>query len=1649
MMKTIPNNMKSILAFALVVLMPFFSLGQLRSPLVSSETLRNFCPANTSNLNYVLLSTPGTKQSINWYLNPARAGGVYVNHATAANGTYYAFLYDTLSNSYSEASRPVQVTNTACNTAVTSSTMSCNQLVPVTRRQFSNLSSSIVENNGVTCLLSGIGDAAVNMVDTSHSNSSSYVFGLSILCKSTFRVASTSDTFVAGSFAGFKVSTTGLLGTNVGYKVTVSIYNDLSTSPVQEKIVLSEAASLNPLQIGADGNAILGFIAEHDFDEIRISFESIVSAAFTARVHYAVVGKYCEGPDLVANTITPINNNVFPTRINTERAGLLCVGCSISNVENVISPSKSDFATITTAVGLGNKSSLSVKDVITNYPQGTFAGFVIQKPSILNLELLNGITLTAFREGVAVDTVSGGALISLGSALLSGQGKHLLGFMPDDEFDEIQITIEGLVAALGSIRVYEAVLQRFEDGDLEDCNTITSLVNPDFPMAINPDRTKMTGTGLGACVGCAVNNEQNVVNEHVDDYATINMGVTVLDLKGSFSVKNQTGEFPQGTFAGFELENNTVLDLSVLESISIKVYRNNVVVDTSTGPTQLLSLNLLGSSLSGKNVIGFVPNQPFDEIVLEIKNSPLVSVGLGETRIYRAVASQFCSPTLECDSSYTLSLPDFPVMLNHERTGYTGLVCGLTNISNAMGVISGEANNPATISLPVSVGCEGAISVKSYEMLFPAGSRAGFVIKTENDFLQLDLLPSITIQTYRNDTLVNNLTLSSLLNIELLGILSNERTYRVFLRATEPFDEVRIAMSSLASALNPVLVHNSFVDTRGAFGGDLDCCSLDGFVPLISVSNESNTCPVETVNLADNLSNTCPAESELQWHNVGSGFSGASIVANSLATVSGQYYAVCFDSFANCYSSVSSPVTVVIEDCCPVITNNPAGNSDPTICGGNNGQITICGLRTSYSGYEVRYTRDGGSETVVSGLTSNASGCIILSNFLAGTYSNVRIYHADCTTGSNILTIVLNNPPAPSAPTGLSVSSPSVCIGQTVTLSATCASGTLAWYSNPGLTIAVTSPVAVTTNTTYYAVCESGTCKSASGSVSVNVIPVLQVPTGVTASSTSVCVGQTVTLSATCTSGTLAWYSDLGLTISVTNSVIVNANTIYYAVCESGICKSIAGSVAVNVIPIPSTPTGVLASNTSVCSGQTVTLSANCSSGTLAWYSNSSLTNAVTSPVTVNSSTNYYAVCESGICKGVSVSVSINVEQTPTSPLNLVANANDVCDDFSTSLVAECSSGTVKWYTDNTLSTPALADLTPLTQVTYYAVCELGFCKSPAQSLIVNPNTAWLNGDCDGDGVTNQNEIISSGIPDPVTDFKDPCDYNEAEQNILNVSQAWKDLDCDRDGNPNDPDPHPKVPTALNDILTAPYGTTSTVNIMANDDFLPGVNTLLNRVAGLAGGTASGVVSFAPLTGVMQYSPAITEGGTTQTLVYQVCNIAVTPQVCTTATVTITIPPIVIDTCKPDFNPAISVIPSNGISGQQEMLVTLNIKEIANCSANGITDPIRIVIPKVSQFSFVWSDYASSVSIPTVGVTGLKNEDWTYSEDTSYWIWTYNKNEFSALDISKVAFLGTWNAGSTGGKVNFSVTIISTSEGGINIPNNVDQEVINFNAINP
>ena len=170
---------------------------------------------------------------------------------------------------------------------------------------------------------------------------------------------------------------------------------------------------------------------------------------------------------------------------------------------------------------------------------------------------------------------------------------------------------------------------------------------------------------------------------------------------------------------------------------------------------------------------------------------------------------------------------------------------------------------------------------------------------------------------------------------------------------------------------------------------------------------------------------------------------------------------------------------------------------------------------------------------------------------------------------------------------------------------------------------------------------------------------------------------------------------------------------------------------------------------------------------------------------------------------------------------------------------------------------------------------------------------ATNTGDCDGDGVTNADEI--NGLDDdPLTpgdntDPNDPCDFNLADQGT--PSMAWEALDCDEDGNPNGDDPNVSTATANDDSGNATPSMVATIDILSNDDFLDNLdpNNLGTTAITQTGGTAAGTVVFDNNTGELDYTPTFAEAGTTVTVDYQVCNTDPDPDVCATATVTITV----------------------------------------------------------------------------------------------------------------------------------------------------------------
>ena len=225
-------------------------------------------------------------------------------------------------------------------------------------------------------------------------------------------------------------------------------------------------------------------------------------------------------------------------------------------------------------------------------------------------------------------------------------------------------------------------------------------------------------------------------------------------------------------------------------------------------------------------------------------------------------------------------------------------------------------------------------------------------------------------------------------------------------------------------------------------------------------------------------------------------------------------------------------------------------------------------------------------------------------------------------------------------------------------------------------------------------------------------------------------------------------------------------------------------------------------------------------------------------------------------------------------------------------------------------------------------------CNYTAENITVAQTGAFLVADCDGDGVTNGDEIDpdgdgtpgGTGPNGPATNPQDPCNFNSGDETVA-VSGAYLDADCDSDGlnneeeitgiddpattaNPNgnitdplDPDtdgdgnndstdPNSLVPTATDDSGSGTPEVPVVIDILGNDDYLDNLdaaNLGTTTITDTGNGTAIGVVSIDADTGELTYTPDATEAGTTVTVIYEVCNDESGTPVCTMATVTIDI----------------------------------------------------------------------------------------------------------------------------------------------------------------
>lgn len=322
-------------------------------------------------------------------------------------------------------------------------------------------------------------------------------------------------------------------------------------------------------------------------------------------------------------------------------------------------------------------------------------------------------------------------------------------------------------------------------------------------------------------------------------------------------------------------------------------------------------------------------------------------------------------------------------------------------------------------------------------------------------------------------------------------------------------------------------------------------------------------------------------------------------------------------------------------------------------------------------------TATGGSGDYVAWYTASCGGTLV------GTGNPLTIPSPDITTtyfarwenacgASTCAEVTVHVIDLPVAPTLATATPNPICEGTAyITLNAAGGQGEiLKWYINgcgvqeigTGTPLTIPAP---TSATTYYARWESVCGASACASVTIDVTPLAQPATSVSASANPICFNHTdpITLTATGGSGdVLKWSANScgGNTVGIGNSILIDPPTVtttYYAYWENSCGISACDSVTIVVIQNPEPPSTITVSNNFFCAGTIPTITLNALGGngqTLRWFTGyCGSTNVVGTGTSITipaptSTTVYYARWENACGVSPCAFLTVTVYPQPT-----------------------------------------------------------------------------------------------------------------------------------------------------------------------------------------------------------------------------------------------------------------------------------------------------------------------------------------------------------------------------------------------------------------
>ncbi len=385
--------------------------------------------------------------------------------------------------------------------------------------------------------------------------------------------------------------------------------------------------------------------------------------------------------------------------------------------------------------------------------------------------------------------------------------------------------------------------------------------------------------------------------------------------------------------------------------------------------------------------------------------------------------------------------------------------------------------------------------------------------------------------------------------------------------------------------------------------------------------------------------------------------------------------------------------------------------SASTVCAG-----TPVNFTSTSNGGPTSWTWTFPSGTPASATTQNATGVVWNT---AGTYTVTHTATNAAGTGTTTQVITVNALPTVTTTT----TGGTICSGNSTSITA---SGATTYNWMPGNLSGATQTVSPATTTTYTVTGTNanGCTNTATRTITVNPTPTVTT----TATSTTICSGNSTTLTA---SGATTYNWMPGNLNGATQTVSPATTTTYTVTGTSAGCSATATRL-ITVNPTPTVTT--TASNTTICSGSSTTLTAS-GATTYNWMPGN--LNGATQTVSPTTTTTYTVTGTSAGCTATATRV-ITVNPTPT--VTTTTTGATICSGNSTSITASGAS-TYNWMPGNLSG--ATQTVSPATTTTYTVTgtAANGCTNTATRTITVNPTptvttTATNTTICSGSSTT-------------------------------------------------------------------------------------------------------------------------------------------------------------------------------------------------------------------------------------------------------------------------------------------------------------------------